>query len=38
MTAATNATELRRNGQTVVAVISFDRPTAEALANAVPVS
>jgi len=38
LTAPTNATEVRRNGQTVIAVISFDRPTAEALANAVPIS
>jgi hypothetical protein len=29
LTAPTNATELRRNGQTVVVVISFDRPSAE---------
>jgi hypothetical protein len=38
LTAPTNATEVRRNGQTVIAVISFDRPTAEALANAVPLT
>ena len=38
LTAPTNATEVRRKGQTVVAVISFDRPSAEALANAVPLS
>jgi hypothetical protein len=35
LTAATNATELRRDGQTVLVVISFDRPTAEALVTAV---
>jgi len=29
LTAPTNATELRRNGQTVLVVISFDRPSAE---------
>jgi hypothetical protein len=34
LTAATAATELRRHGQTVVAVISFDRGSAEALVNA----
>lgn len=33
LTAATAATEVRRNGATVVAVIAFDRPTAEAIAN-----
>jgi hypothetical protein len=38
LTAPTNATELRRNGQTVVAVISFDRLTAEALTAAVPLT
>src|SRR4030095_1509405 len=38
LTATTNATELRRNGQTVVAVISFDRPSAEALVGGVPVT
>jgi len=36
LTGPTNATEIRRNGQAVVAVISFDRASAEALANAVP--
>lgn len=30
------ATELRRSGSTVVAVISFDRPSAEAMADAIP--
>jgi len=35
LTAAQTATEMRRNGRTVVAVISFDRPTAEAMADAV---
>jgi len=35
LTASTAATEVRRNGATVVAVIAFDRPTAEAIANAV---
>lgn len=35
LTAAQTATEFRRNGNTVVAVISFDRPTAEAIADAV---
>ena len=36
LTATNFATELRRSGSTVVAVISFDRASAEALANAVP--
>ena len=35
LTASTAATEVRRNGQTVVAVISFDRPSAEAIVAAV---
>ena len=35
LTASTGATELRRNGPNVLAVISFDRGTAEALVNAV---
>jgi hypothetical protein len=35
LTATNAATEVRREGSTVVAVISFDRPTAEAIANAV---
>jgi hypothetical protein len=35
LTAPTAATEVRRNGAAVLAVISFDRPTAEAIANAV---
>jgi hypothetical protein len=35
LTAAQAATEFRRSGRTVVAVISFDRPTAEAIADAV---
>ncbi len=35
LTAPTNATEVRRAGQTVLAVISFDRPSAEALVTAV---
>ena len=35
LTAGTNATEVRRNAATVVVVISFDRPTAEAIAAAV---
>jgi hypothetical protein len=35
LTAATAATEVRRDGATVVAVIAFDRPTAEAIATAV---
>ena len=35
LTAATAATEVRRDGATVVAVIAFDRPTAEAIAVAV---
>ena len=35
LTATNAATEVRRSGATVVAVISFDRPTAEAMANAV---
>jgi hypothetical protein len=35
LTAANAATEVRKNGSTVVAVISFDRPSAEAIANAV---
>ncbi len=34
LTAATNATELRADGTNVLVVISFDRPTAEALAAA----
>jgi hypothetical protein len=34
LTAATNATELRVSGKNVLMVISFDRPTAEALASA----
>src|SRR5262249_48152750 len=34
LTAAQAATEVRRGGRTVVAVISFDRPTAEAIADA----
>jgi hypothetical protein len=35
LTAATNATEVRRTAASVVVVISFDRPTAEAIAAAV---
>jgi hypothetical protein len=35
LTAAQTATEFRRDGATVVAVISFDRGTAEAIADAV---
>jgi hypothetical protein len=35
LTAANAATEVRKSGSTVVAVISFDRPSAEAIANAV---
>jgi hypothetical protein len=35
LTASTAATEVRRNAATVVAVIAFDRPTAEAIASAV---
>jgi hypothetical protein len=35
LTASTAATEVRRDGATVVAVIAFDRPTAEAIAAAV---
>jgi hypothetical protein len=35
LTAANAATEVRKNGSTVVAVIAFDRPSAEAIANAV---
>jgi hypothetical protein len=35
LTASTAATEVRRSGSTVLAVISFDRPTAEALVAAV---
>jgi hypothetical protein len=35
LTTPTAATEIRRNGLTVLAVISFDRPTAEAIAAAV---
>jgi hypothetical protein len=35
LTASNAATEVRKNGSTVVAVISFDRPTAEAIAKAV---
>ncbi len=34
LTATTNATELRRDGKNVLAVISFDRPTAEAIVAA----
>jgi hypothetical protein len=34
LTASTAATEIRRNGSTVVAIISFDRPSAEALVAA----
>jgi hypothetical protein len=34
LTAAQTATEVRRDGTTVVAVIAFDRPTAEAMADA----
>jgi len=33
LTAATSATEIRRNGQSVVAILSYDRPTAEAIAS-----
>ncbi len=35
LTATTYATDLRRGGQDVLAVISFDRPTADALTKAV---
>jgi hypothetical protein len=35
LTATNAATEVRRNATTVVAVISFDRPTANAIADAV---
>ena len=35
LTATTAATELRRDGQSVLAVISFDRPSAEAIVAAV---
>jgi hypothetical protein len=35
LTASTAASEVRRDGATVVAVIAFDRPTAEAIATAV---
>src|SRR5262249_27858905 len=35
LTTPNAATEVRKNGATVVAVISFDRPSAEAIANAV---
>jgi hypothetical protein len=35
LTASTNATELRRDGSNVLAVISFDRPSAEAIVAAV---
>jgi hypothetical protein len=35
LTASNAATEVRKNGNTVVAVISFDRPSAEAIADAV---
>jgi hypothetical protein len=35
LTTSNAATEVRKNGNTVVAVISFDRPSAEAIANAV---
>jgi hypothetical protein len=35
LTAATAATEARRDGTTVIAVISFDRPTATAIADAI---
>jgi hypothetical protein len=35
LTAATGATEVRRDGATVLAVISFDRATADQIANAV---
>ena len=35
LTATNAATEVRRSGATVVAVISFDRPSAEAIASAV---
>jgi hypothetical protein len=34
LTAAQTATEVRRDGRTVIAVIAFDRPTAEAIAGA----
>ncbi len=34
LTATANATELRRDGQNVLAVISFDRPSAEAIVAA----
>jgi hypothetical protein len=35
LTASTMATELRRNGREVLAVLSFDRPSAESLVAAV---
>jgi hypothetical protein len=35
LTTSSAATEVRKNGSTVVAVISFDRPSAEAIADAV---
>jgi hypothetical protein len=35
LTASTNATEVRLDGKNVLAVISFDRPTAEAIVTAV---
>jgi hypothetical protein len=35
LTTANAATEVRKTGNVVVAVISFDRPTAEAIADAV---
>ena len=35
LTASTGATELRRNGVNVLVVISFDRPSAEAIVSAV---
>jgi hypothetical protein len=35
LTASSGATEVRRNGATVVVVISFDRPSAEAIVGAV---
>jgi hypothetical protein len=35
VTASGYATDIRRNASTVVVVISFDRPTAEAIAAAV---
>jgi hypothetical protein len=36
LTFSSTATEVRRNAATVVVVISFDRPTAEAIAAAIP--